>query len=39
MVKEVERVVCGRADVLSVSRIGGVLPSMDEVYRAIRRAA
>jgi 2-oxoglutarate ferredoxin oxidoreductase subunit alpha len=39
MVKEVERVVCGRADVLSVTKIGGVLPSVDEVYRAIRRAA
>jgi 2-oxoglutarate ferredoxin oxidoreductase subunit alpha len=39
MVREVERVVCGRADVSSVAKIGGVLPSVDEIYQAIRRVA
>jgi 2-oxoglutarate ferredoxin oxidoreductase subunit alpha len=38
MVREVERVVCDRADVISVAKIGGVLPSVDEIYHAIRRA-
>lgn len=39
MVREVERVVCGRAQVASVSKIGGVLPTVDEIHAAIRRAA
>jgi len=39
MVKEVERVTCGRAEVVSLAKIGGVLPSVDEVHKAIRRAA
>jgi 2-oxoglutarate ferredoxin oxidoreductase subunit alpha len=39
LVREVERVVCGRADVASVAKIGGVLPTVDEIHQAIRRAA
>jgi 2-oxoglutarate ferredoxin oxidoreductase subunit alpha len=38
MVREVERVVCGGVEVISVAKIGGVLPSVDEIYHAIRRA-
>jgi 2-oxoglutarate ferredoxin oxidoreductase subunit alpha len=37
LVKEVERVVCGRAKVFSVAKIGGVLPVIEEIQRAIRR--
>jgi len=39
LVKVVERVVCGRAVVSSVAKIGGVLPTVEEVCQAIRRAA
>ncbi len=39
LVREVERIVCGRAEVVSVAKIGGVLPSVDEIYQAIRRVA
>jgi 2-oxoglutarate ferredoxin oxidoreductase subunit alpha len=39
LVREVERVVCGRADVASVAKIGGVLPTVDEIHQALRRAA
>lgn len=39
MVREVERSVCGRADVISLAKIGGVLYSVDEIHQAIRRAA
>ncbi len=39
MVQEVRRVVCGRANVFSVSKIGGVLPSVYEINQVIRRAA
>lgn len=39
MVREVERVACGRAQVASVSKIGGVLPTVDEIHGAIRRSA
>ncbi|TEU09155.1 2-oxoacid:acceptor oxidoreductase subunit alpha [Candidatus Bathyarchaeota archaeon] len=39
LVREVERIVCGRAQVVSVAKIGGVLPSVDEIYQAIRRVA
>jgi len=39
LVREVERIVCGRAEVVSVAKIGGVLPSVDEIHEAIRRAA
>jgi len=39
MVSEVERVACGRARVVSIPKIGGVLPSVDEIHKAIRRAA
>jgi 2-oxoglutarate ferredoxin oxidoreductase subunit alpha len=38
-VHEVERVACGRADVHLLSRIGGVLPMVDEVTKAIGRMA
>ncbi len=38
MVREVERVACGRAEIFSISKIGGVLPSVDEIYKGIRRA-
>jgi 2-oxoglutarate ferredoxin oxidoreductase subunit alpha len=36
MVREVERVVCGRAKIGSVAKIGGVLPTVSEIYGAIR---
>ncbi len=39
LVREVERVVCGRARVLSVAKVGGVLPKVDEIHAGIRRAA
>ena len=39
MVREVERVSCGRANVVSVPKIGGVLPTVAEVLDAVRRAA
>jgi 2-oxoglutarate ferredoxin oxidoreductase subunit alpha len=39
LVREVERIVCGRAEVVSVAKIGGVLPSVDEIHEAIRRTA
>ena len=39
LVREVERIVCGRAEVVSVAKIGGVLPSVDEIYQAIRGVA
>ncbi|GAG37325.1 unnamed protein product, partial [marine sediment metagenome] len=39
LVREVERVVCGKAEVVSVAKIGGVLLSVDEIHEAIRRAA
>jgi 2-oxoglutarate ferredoxin oxidoreductase subunit alpha len=38
LVREVERVVCGRATVASVAKVGGVLPTVDEIHGAIRRA-
>ncbi|MGD2142668.1 MAG: transketolase C-terminal domain-containing protein, partial [Candidatus Bathyarchaeota archaeon] len=37
LVKEVERVVCGRTGVQSIARIGGVLPKVEEIFKAIRR--
>ena len=37
LVREVERVVCGRAKVQSLSRVGGVLPPSREILEAIRR--
>jgi len=39
MVREVERVVCGRARVVSLHRVGGVIPTLNEVYNAIRGVA
>jgi 2-oxoglutarate ferredoxin oxidoreductase subunit alpha len=36
MVREVERVVCGRAKIGSVAKIGGVLPTVSEIHDAIR---
>ena len=39
MVREVERVTCGRANVVSITKIGGVIPSVNEIYEGIRRAA
>jgi 2-oxoglutarate ferredoxin oxidoreductase subunit alpha len=39
LVREVERIVCGRAQVVSVAKIGGVLPSVDEICQAIRGVA
>ncbi len=39
LVREVERIVCGRAEVVSIAKIGGVLPSVDEIYQAIRGVA
>ncbi len=37
LVREVERVVCGRAKVHSLSKVGGVLPPSREILEAIRR--
>jgi len=37
LVREVERVVSGRAGVHSIAKIGGVLPSSDEVADKLRR--
>ena len=37
LVREVERVVCGRARVLTLSKVGGVLPPSREILEAIRR--
>jgi len=39
MVREVERVACGRAEVVSIAKIGGVLPTVEEIRKAIREAA
>ena len=39
LVKEVERVVCGRANVVSLGKVGGQLPLAREVYETIRRNA
>jgi hypothetical protein len=39
LVREVERIVCGGAQVVSIAKIGGVLPSVDEIYQTIRRMA
>jgi 2-oxoglutarate ferredoxin oxidoreductase subunit alpha len=39
LVREVERVVCSRADVVSLAKIGGVLPTVEEIYKAIRGVA
>jgi len=39
MVREVERVACGRAEVASIAKIGGVLPTVEEIRKAIREAA
>ncbi|HUS78462.1 MAG TPA: 2-oxoacid:acceptor oxidoreductase subunit alpha [Patescibacteria group bacterium] len=36
LVREVERVACGRAEVVSLSKIGGVMPSVYEVLKTIR---
>ncbi len=38
LVKEVERVVCGNANVVSLSKVGGQLPYSREILEAIRRA-
>jgi len=38
IVNEVKRAVCDRARVVSVPKIGGVLPSVEEIHKAIRRA-
>jgi 2-oxoglutarate ferredoxin oxidoreductase subunit alpha len=37
LVKEVERVVCGKAKVISLARVGGVLPLSREILEVIRR--
>lgn len=37
IVHEVERTVCNRAKVHSFTRIGGVLPTSDEIYKTMRR--
>lgn len=39
LVKEVERVVCGRAEVVSLAKVGGVLPLGREVLEEVRRLA
>jgi 2-oxoglutarate ferredoxin oxidoreductase subunit alpha len=39
LVKEVERVVCGRAKVASLAKVGGVLPLGYEVLEEVRRLA
>jgi 2-oxoglutarate ferredoxin oxidoreductase subunit alpha len=37
LVMDIERVTCGSAKVLSLAKIGGVLPLANEVYESIRR--
>jgi len=37
LVREVERVVCGRAKVVSLGKVGGQLPYAREVMEVIRR--
>jgi 2-oxoglutarate ferredoxin oxidoreductase subunit alpha len=37
LVKEVERVVCGKAEVASLAKVGGVLPLGREVLEEVRR--
>jgi 2-oxoglutarate ferredoxin oxidoreductase subunit alpha len=37
LVREVERIVCGRASVHSIAKVGGVLPNSNEIAGAIRR--
>jgi len=39
LVKEVERVVCGKARVASLAKVGGVLPLGREVLEEVRRLA
>ena len=39
LVKEVERVVCGKAKVASMAKVGGVLPLGREVLEEVRRLA
>lgn len=39
LVKEVERVVCGKAKVTSLAKVGGVLPLGREVLEEVRRLA
>jgi len=39
LVKEVERVVCDRAEVVSLAKVGGVLPLGREVLEEVRRLA
>ncbi len=39
LVKEVERVVCGKAKVASLAKVGGVLPLGREVLEEVRRLA
>ena len=39
LVREVERVVCGKAKVISLSKVGGQLPLSREILEAIRREA
>ena len=39
LVKEVERVVCGKARVASLAKVGGVLPLGREVLEDVRRLA
>ena len=38
LVREVERVTCGKTKVTSLSKVGGVLPFSREILEAIRRA-
>ena len=37
MVREVERAVCGRVRVTSFTKEGGVVPTVEEIYQAVRR--
>ncbi|MBD3173248.1 2-oxoacid:acceptor oxidoreductase subunit alpha [Candidatus Bathyarchaeota archaeon] len=37
LVKEVERVVCGKCEVISLAKVGGVLPFSREILETIRR--
>ncbi|MCK4583182.1 2-oxoacid:acceptor oxidoreductase subunit alpha, partial [Candidatus Bathyarchaeota archaeon] len=39
LVKEIERVVCGKAKVASLAKVGGVLPLGREVLEEVRRLA
>ena len=39
LVKEVQRVACGRAEIASLTRLGGVVPTLQDIHAEVRRLA